>query len=32
MRRGEYRRAVEEAVTDGQVPLEYQEIIRNYFR
>lgn len=32
LRRGEYRRAVEEAVTDGQVPLEYQEIIRNYFR
>ena len=32
LRSGDYRRAVEEAVTDGQVPLEYQEIIRNYFR
>ena len=32
LRRDEYRRAVEEAVTDGRVPLEYQEIIRNYFR
>lgn len=32
LRQREYRRAVEEAVTDGQVPLEYQEIIRNYFR
>ena len=32
LRTGDYRRAVEEAVTDGQVPLEYQEIIRKYFR
>ena len=32
LRSEDYRRAVEEAVTDGQVPLEYQEIIRNYFR
>lgn len=32
LRSDTYRRAVEEAVTDGQVPLEYQEIIRNYFR
>lgn len=32
LRSQEYRRRVEEAVIDGQVPLEYQEIIRNYFR
>jgi hypothetical protein len=28
----EFTRAAERAVTEGQVPLEYQEIIRNYFR
>jgi hypothetical protein len=27
-----YERAVEQAVTDGTVPVPYQEIIRNYFR
>ena len=27
-----YAREVESAVTEGRVPLEYQEIIRNYFR
>ncbi len=27
-----YERAVEQAVTDGSVPVTYQEIIRNYFR
>ncbi len=27
-----YERAVEQAVTDGAVPVEYQEVIRNYFR
>lgn len=27
-----YRRAVERAVTEGRIPVEYQEIIRNYFR
>ncbi|MEX2540376.1 MAG: hypothetical protein WD314_01160 [Trueperaceae bacterium] len=27
-----YRREVERAVTEGRIPLEYQEIIRNYFR
>ncbi|MEX2535832.1 MAG: hypothetical protein WD273_09580 [Trueperaceae bacterium] len=27
-----YTREVERAVTEGRVPLEYQEIIRNYFR
>jgi hypothetical protein len=27
-----YERAVEQAVTDGAVPVPYQEIIRNYFR
>ncbi|HEX7004647.1 MAG TPA: hypothetical protein VF168_10730 [Trueperaceae bacterium] len=29
---GEYAREVESAVTEGRIPLEYQEIIRNYFR
>lgn len=27
-----FERAVEQAVTDGSVPVEYQEVIRNYFR
>jgi hypothetical protein len=27
-----YERAAEEAITDGSVPVPYQEIIRNYFR
>lgn len=27
-----YRRAAEQAVTEGNVPLEYQEVIRRYFR
>ena len=29
---GEYTRAVERAVTEGSIPVDYQEIIRNYFR
>jgi hypothetical protein len=28
----EFRRADEQAITEGRIPLEYQEIIRNYFR
>jgi hypothetical protein len=27
-----YRRAAEQALTEGDVPLEYQEVIRRYFR
>jgi hypothetical protein len=27
-----FRRAVEEALTEGEVPVSYQEVIRNYFR
>jgi len=27
-----YRRAAEQALTDGDIPLEYQDVIRNYFR
>lgn len=27
-----YRRELERAVTEGRIPVEYQEIIRNYFR
>lgn len=28
----EFRQADEQAITEGRIPLEYQEIIRNYFR
>lgn len=27
-----YQRALEEAITEGRIPVEYQEILRNYFR
>jgi hypothetical protein len=27
-----FSRAEEEALTEGRIPLEYQEVIRNYFR
>lgn len=30
--RAQYERAVEQAITEGRIPVEYQEIIRNYFR
>lgn len=29
---GDYARAVERAITEGSIPVDYQEIIRNYFR
>jgi hypothetical protein len=29
---GSFSRAEEEALTEGRIPLEYQEVIRNYFR
>lgn len=29
---GEFRRAEEQALREGRLPLEYQELIRNYFR
>lgn len=29
---GSYRRAAEEVIREGRIPLEYQEIVRNYFR
>jgi hypothetical protein len=29
---GSFNRAEEEALTEGRIPLEYQEVIRNYFR
>lgn len=28
----DYERAVERAITEGRIPVEYQEILRNYFR
>jgi hypothetical protein len=29
---GAYRRAAEEVIREGRIPLEYQEIVRDYFR
>jgi hypothetical protein len=29
---GSFGSAVEKAVTEGDIPVDYQEIIRNYFR
>jgi hypothetical protein len=29
---GGFERAVEQALTEGRIPVEFQEILRNYFR